>query len=181
MSRNVVWHRAVSLWLEAVEYTPSHWLPRTALGEALHDEGRHDEAIAMYRKAVALRPSEALAYAKLGQCQLETGQIEGADATFKSLQALDPGSTAASTGLGLIALRARDSLVARAYFLETLAKEPNNVPMRQVLASMAEETDPVEALRWCEEIKRLAPETPGNDECIRRNQGRIEAAARDQR
>jgi hypothetical protein len=25
--RNVVWHRAVSLWLEATEYAPLHWLP----------------------------------------------------------------------------------------------------------------------------------------------------------
>ena len=169
------------MWLEAVEYAPDHWLPRTALGEALHDEGRHDEAIAMYRRAVALRPSEALAYAKLGQCQLETGQMDEADVTFKSLRALDPGSTAASTGLGLIALRARDSLVARAYFLESLAKEPNNIPIRQVLASLAEQTDPVEALRWCEEIKRLAPLTAGNDECIRRNRERVEAAARERR
>jgi hypothetical protein len=52
--------------------------------------------------------------------------------------------------------------------------------MRQVLSSIAEKTDPVEALKWCEEIKHLAPETPGNDECIRRNRERIEAAGRGQ-
>jgi tetratricopeptide (TPR) repeat protein len=179
MSRNIVWHRAVSLWLEAAEYAPRHWLPRLALGEALHEEGRHDEAIAMYREALLLRPSEVLTYAKLGQCQLETGQMEAADVTFESLRALDPKSTAASTGLGLIALRARDSAVARAYFLETLSKEPQSVAMRQVLASIAEETDPVEALKWCEEIKHLAPDTPGNDECIRRNRERIEAPGRE--
>src|SRR5262249_35425018 len=144
-NRTIVWHRAVSLWQEAVDYAPRHWLPRLALGEALHDEGRHDEAIAMYREAVALRPSEPLAYAKLGQCELETGQVAAAEEVFKSLRALDPGSSAASTGLGLIALRARDSTVARGYFLETLAKEPNDIAMRQLLASMAEERDPAEA------------------------------------
>jgi hypothetical protein len=177
MYRTVLWHRSANLWLEAAEYAPRHWLPRLALGEALHDEGRHDQAIAMYSEALKLRPSEPLTYAKLGQCQLETGQMEAADVTFESLRALDPGSVAASTGLGLIALRARDSTVARAYFLETLTKEPNSVPVRQVLAQIAEQTDPVEALRLCEEIKRLAPDTPGNDECIRRNRDRIEAAA----
>jgi tetratricopeptide (TPR) repeat protein len=145
-----------------------------ALGEALHEEGRHEEAIAMFRQALVLRPTERLTYAKLGQCQLETDQMEAADITFKSLQVLDPGSTAASTGLGLIALRARDSRTARQHFLEILAKEPNNVPMRQILASIAEQTDPAEALKWCEEIKRLAPDTPGNEECIRRNRERLE-------
>jgi hypothetical protein len=67
--------------------------------------------------------------------------------------------------------------VARAYFLDTLTKEPNSVPMRQVLATIAERTDPAEALRLCEEIKRLAPQTPGNDECIERNRKRLDAAA----
>ena len=175
VSRNVVWHSAVGLWLEAAEYSPRHWLPRVALGEALHEEGRHEEAIAMFREAVVLRPSEPMIYAKLGQCQLETDQMEAADITFESLREIDPDSSAASTGLGLIALRARDSTVAREYFLATLAKEPDSVPMRQVLASIAERTNPAEALKWCEEIKRLAPDTPGNDECIRRNRERVDA------
>jgi tetratricopeptide (TPR) repeat protein len=178
LARTVVWNRAVSLWLESAEYAPRHWLPRVALGEALHEEGRHEEAIAMFREAVVLRPSEPMIYAKLGQCQLETDQMEAADITFESLRAIDPNSLAASTGLGLIALRARDSKVAREYFLSSLAREPNSVPMRQVLASIAERTDPEEALKWCEEIKRLAPETPGNDDCIRRNRERVEAARR---
>jgi hypothetical protein len=56
---------------------------------------------------------------------------------------------------------ARDSSVARAYFLDTLMKEPNSVPMRQVLATMAEQTDPGEALRLCEEVRRLAAVASG--------------------
>src|SRR5262249_29791371 len=31
MTRNIVWHSATSLWLEAAEYAPNHWLPRVAL------------------------------------------------------------------------------------------------------------------------------------------------------
>jgi protein O-mannosyl-transferase len=181
MTRNIVWHTPTSLWLEAAEYAPKHWLPRVGLGEALHEDGRHEEAIPMFRQAIAMNPSDPMAYAKLGQCLLETGKMEDADVVFESLRALDPGSTAASTGLGLIALRARDSVVAREYFLQTLAKEPASVPMRQVLASLAENTDPAEALRWCEEIKRIAPETPGNEECIQRNRERVEAASRERR
>jgi tetratricopeptide (TPR) repeat protein len=176
ISRTLVWHRGVTLWLEAAEYAPDHWLPRLALGEALHEEGRHDEAISMFRQSIALRPTEPLAYAKLGECQLETGREQEAAQSFERLRAMDPGSTAAATGLGLIAMRARDSNVARRYFLETLAKDPNSVLMRQALAAVAEETDPGEALRLCEEIQQLAPGTPGNAECITRNRQRLEAA-----
>ena len=127
------------------------------------------------RTETGLRPVEELTYAKLGQCQIETGRIEDAKSTFERLRALNPGSTDASTGLGLIALHARDSNVARRYFFEVLAKDPKSVPVRQVLAQVAEETDPGEALRLCEEIRQLAPQTPGNEECIRRNRERIEA------
>src|SRR5262245_22512624 len=44
LTRNVVWNSATSLWLEAAEYAPNHWLPRVGLGEALHEAGRHEEA-----------------------------------------------------------------------------------------------------------------------------------------
>jgi tetratricopeptide (TPR) repeat protein len=171
-----MWHRTTSLWLEAAEYAPDHWLPRLALGEALHEQGRHEEAIGMFQTSLAFRPAEALTYAKLGQCQLEMGRVADATATFERLRVLDPVSTAASTGLGLIALHARDSNVARRYFLETLARDPKSVAMRQMLAQAAEDDDPQEALRLCEEIKQLAPHTPGNEECISRNRKRVEAA-----
>ena len=175
VSRTIVWHSPVSLWLEAAEFAPDHWLPRLALGEALHEQGRHQEAISMFQASLAFRPTEAVTYAKLGQCQIEMGRLPEAESTFQRLRALDPDSKDASTGLGLVALQARDSNVARRYFLETLARDPSSVQMRQVLAQLAEETDPGEALRLCEEIRRLAPDTPGNDECISRNRARLQA------
>ena len=55
--------------------------------------------------------------------------------------------------------------------------DPRNVAARQSLAVLEETVaaNPVEALRRCEEIQQLAPETPGNDECIRRNRSRLGA------
>jgi tetratricopeptide (TPR) repeat protein len=173
ISRNIVWSRPVSLWLEAAEYAPDHWLPRLALGEALHEQGRHEEAIVSLRAALALRPEEALGYAKLGLCLIETGRLVEASATFEGLRRLDPRSPVAAAGLGLVAARTGDSILARRFFVEALELDPRSVPVRQSLAEMAEASDPGEALRLCEEIRQLAPETPGNEECIRRNRARL--------
>jgi Flp pilus assembly protein TadD len=176
--RNAVWARPVTLWLEAVQRAPDHWRARLMLGEALQNEHRCDEAVVQYRRAIALRPQERFGYMKMGLCLAEMGRLDEAAAAFQALRRLDPGSVVASIGLGDVAMLEGQSDLARRYFQETLDREPHSVVARQSLA-MLEETiakNPVEALRWCEEIQRLAPETPGNDECIRRNRSRAGAA-----
>jgi len=177
VSRNTTWSRPVGLWLEAAEYAPHHWLPRLALGEVLHEQGRHQEAVASFRAAVALRPEETLAYAKLGLCLLETGRLDEATATFERFIKLDARSPVGYGGLGMVAMRARDSSLARRYFLEALVLDPRSVPARQVLAELEEPVNPREALRLCQEIQQLDPQAPGNDECIRRNRARLDASA----
>lgn len=176
MTRTIVWRRPVSLWLEAAEYAPDHWLPRLALGEALHEDGRHAEAVRMFEAAAALRPSELMAYAKLGQCQLDIGDIPAAQDTFTRLRALDPTSPAAATGLGLVALRARDTRLARQYFLETLRQVPQAVPVEPLseLAALSD-GDPRELLQWCEAVQQLAPATPGAADCVARHRAELNA------
>jgi Flp pilus assembly protein TadD len=49
--RNAMWSTPVLLWSEAVARAPNHWMPRTVLGESLHDAGRHEEAVAAHRVA----------------------------------------------------------------------------------------------------------------------------------
>ena len=52
-----------------------------------------------------------------------------------------------------------------------------NVSARRSLAILdeIEPANPDEALRLCQEIQQIAPQTPGNDDCIRRNQARVNA------
>jgi Flp pilus assembly protein TadD len=173
--RNAVWAHPVTLWLEAVQQAPDHWRARLMLGEALQDEGRCGEAIVQYRLGIALRPQEKFGYMKLGLCLAEMGRLDEASAAFERLRQLDPQSTVASTGLGAVAMLAGDPDRARRYFLETIQHDPRNVPARQSLATLEETVaaNPGEALRRCEEIQQIAPETPGNDECIRRNRSRV--------
>jgi tetratricopeptide (TPR) repeat protein len=171
--RNLTWSRPIGLWLEAAEMAPGQWVPRMGLAEALHQAGRHSEAIASYRAVVALRPGELLAHSKLGQCLLENGQRDEAVTVFERLRHLDPNGIAASAGLGLAAMTAGDLPRAQRYLEEALARDPASIPLRQTLASIAEPSNPQQALGRCEEIKQLAPGTPGIDECIRRNRLRL--------
>ena len=181
--RNAVWASPVTLWLEAVDLAPDQWRPWLMLGEALHNAGRREEAIVAYKTGLALRPQEQWGYMKLGLCQAELGKLEEASATFEQLLKLDPRSEVALAGLGAVAMLAGQPDRARRYFLETIERHPRNIAARQSMA-MLEETvadNPAEALQRCREIQQLAPGTPGNDECIRRNQSRLAAAGSPER
>jgi Flp pilus assembly protein TadD len=178
--RNAVWASPIGLWAEAVALAPDHWFPHLLLGEALHAAGRREEAIRAYSRVIELRPEEAAAYQKLALGYAEQGRYPEARETFERLRRLDPASSIPPNGLGAIALLTNDPAAARAYFLEALRLDPPNVRARQALAAMAEQepADYREALRLCQEIQQLAPRTPGNDDCIRRNQLRVEALVR---
>jgi len=173
--RNAVWTSPVTLWLEAVEMAPRHWRARLMLGEALQDAGRCDQAVGIYKAAIALRPQEQFGYMKLGICLAQMGKLDEATDAFEHLRRIDPHSPVASVGLGAVAMLAGQSDRARRYFLETLDDDPRNIAARQSLAILEETVaaNPAAALQRCEEIRALAPETPGNDDCIRRNRSRV--------
>jgi Flp pilus assembly protein TadD len=180
MLRNAIWGNAVGLWEEARDLAPDHWLPHLLLGEALHADGRHFEAAAEYNEALKRRPEEELAYRKLGLCLIEMQQLDAANDLFERLRSRAPKSVSASLGLGAVAMARGNQDAARSYFLEALGHDARNVTARQSLALLdeAEPTNPVEALMLCQQIRQLAPNTPGNDECIARNEARVKAGAR---
>jgi hypothetical protein len=62
---------------------------------------------------------------------------------------------------------------SREYLLDALRRDRSAVVPRQLLASLEEPGDPATARRLCQEIKELAPQTPGADDCIRRNEQRL--------
>jgi hypothetical protein len=173
--RNALWSDPVALWGESVRLAPNHYRPRLLLGEALQDAGRWEAAVDQFQRAVELRPVEPVAYTKLGLGLAQIGRLAEAEATFTRLEEIDPRSAAAATGLGALAVLAREPARAREHFLQAIDRDPRSVVARQSLAMLSEmePPNPAEALRWCEEIRRMAPGTPGNDECIGRNRSRI--------
>jgi tetratricopeptide (TPR) repeat protein len=176
--RNVIWSSPVALWAEAADQAPDHWLPALALGEALHEAGRHAEAVIELRRAVGLNPAEPAAYAKLGTCLLETDRPADAAQVFAALAAREPRSPEASNGLASLALVEQAPDRARAGFAQTLVYDPGNVQARRGLAAVAElERQPADALRLCREVAALDPATPDVEACIARNEAAVALAA----
>jgi Flp pilus assembly protein TadD len=136
--RNTVWGAPVRLWLEAAEQAPDHWLPRLALGDALHQTGRREEAIREYRAAIARRPQEPIAHTKLAHALAEVGRFEEATVVLEQLRARHPKSPIAFNALGGVALLAGDIGRARSYFQQALARDPQNTSARQALAALDE-------------------------------------------
>lgn len=171
--RNAVWGDPVMLFSEATDKAPESWHAQLLLGEALHDAGRHDEAIAAFTTALHARTDEPAIYAKLGVCLLEVGQLKGAAAAFQKVRELDPRSPDGLNGLGALALVESHPERARSFYEETLLYDPWNVPARLGLVKVEElQGNAAAALRRCEEIREIAPETSGYDECVSRNRDR---------
>ena len=176
--RNTVWGNPVRLWLDAVEQSPDVWVPHLMLGGALQDSGAREQALDEYRMAVRLRPEEQVPYMKLGLCLAEMRRLDEADATFQTLERIAPGSAVARNGRGAVAMLAGRYDDSRKFYHSALASHPDDVAARQSLALLAEtvDHDAASALTWCQQVQRIAPNTPGNDECIRRNREALDRA-----
>lgn len=168
--RNAMWSSGVTIWSEAVQRAPGHWLPQTVLGEALHDAGRHEDAIAAHRAALDLNPDEDTIYLKLGFCLAELGRTREARAIFERLRARHPQSPTVSLGLGIVAMMSGQPDEGRARFQEALSRDADNLVALQWWARLEEQAGhPAEALRLCQEVQRLDPWLPGNRDCLARN------------
>jgi Flp pilus assembly protein TadD len=124
---------------------------------------------------VRLRPDEPTPYMKVGLTLAELHRYDEAAAAFQQLENKLGGSAMARNGLGAVALLDGRPEEAREHYRSALKVDPKDVAARQSLALIAESVDhdPAAALRLCEEVKQIAPETPGNDDCLRRNRAAL--------
>jgi hypothetical protein len=172
--RNLVWSSPAALWQEASDLAPGNWLPRTLLGEALHEAGRHAEAVDAYRDALTLNPGDDIEYMNLAICLTETGRSKDALATLDALARRVPQSPIVFVGRGTVYMLGGDYDSARRDFLELLHRNPRDVTALQLLATLEERADnPAEALRRCEQVQQLMSGSLSTDECIRRNRARL--------
>jgi tetratricopeptide (TPR) repeat protein len=179
MLRNLIWSNPPVLWQEAADLAPGNWLPRMLLGEALHEAGRHAEAVDAYRDALTLNPSDDIEYMNLAVCLTETGRSKDALATLDGLARRVPQSPIVPIGRGTVYMLGGDYASARRNFLELLARNPGDVTVLQLLATLEERADnPAEALRRCEEIQQLMPGSLSTEECISRNRARLVSTPR---
>ena len=171
---HATWRNPIIVWLNAAERAPKDWLPARVLGEELHRANRHGEAIATFKRSLQLGPDQSSTYGPLGVCLTETGDLNSAEAAFATLRRFQPQSAEASNGLATVALLRGSVEAAQRGYLETLQFDQSNVPARRGLVVIAEGpgANPADALRWCRDIKRLEPESPDVDACIRRNEAK---------
>lgn len=175
--RNEVWSSPVTLWLDAATKAPDIWVPHVMLGVALQERGSTEEAVVAYRRAIALRPTEQVPYMRLGLALAELGRLDQARGSFTRLLALDPASAVGHNGLGAVATLEGRHDEARGHYEQALAHHPADIAARQSLAMLHESVwhNPAEALRLCDEVRQIAPETPDIDACIARNRARLDA------
>lgn len=180
VERNTLWADPLALWTEAAQRAPEVWVPHVMVGGLLQDRGAHDDAIAAYRRAIALRPDEPIPHARLGLCLAELGRLDEAREAFETALRLDPDSPIGHNGLGAVAMLAGDHEAARRHYEEALRRFPLDIASRQSLALLHETVwqNPGEAVRLCEEVRQIAPATPGIDACIERNRARVSAGSR---
>jgi Flp pilus assembly protein TadD len=175
--RNEVWANPVRLWRDAAEKAPAIWVPHLMLGAALQEQGSTKDAVVAYRRALSLRPVEKVTYMRLGLALAELGQLDDARATFERLLTLDPTAAVGHNGLGAVATLQGRHDDARTHYEAALRYHPEDVAARQSLAMLQEAVwhNPAEALRLCEEVRRIAPKTPDVDDCIARNRAALES------
>ncbi len=114
---------------------------------------------------------------RLGIALAEMGRLAEARSTFQALLSIDPTSAVGHNGLGAVATLERRHDEARRHYEQALAFHPADVAARQSLAMLYETVwhNPSEALRLCEEIRRVAPTTPDIDACITRNRASLQS------
>jgi len=95
-----VWNSDRTLWLDAVERSPSAPIAHYNLGAALFEEGRFDSATTEFEAAVRLEPSP-VAWTSLGNAYREAGRPGDAVPAFLAALSMDPRLEGAYDGLGL--------------------------------------------------------------------------------
>jgi tetratricopeptide (TPR) repeat protein len=165
--RTRVWHTNVRLWQEAVERAPRAWEPRYALADARRDAGDCRAAVDDYQAAIAMRPGEPRARQNLGICLAELGRLDEAERSFRVALELAPDAPSLHHDLGLVLLKRDRPDEARAQLLEAARLDPGYPRPRRELAALYQQRYhmPDEALRWCDEARRLVPDAPESEAC----------------
>jgi hypothetical protein len=178
VARNRVWQDPVALWRQAAVAVPGMWEPHYVLGDSLREAGDCAAAIGEYQTVLEMRPDNRDARLNLGICLGQAGRLDEADAAFHEVLRADPRFPRVYTNLAALALVRGQPEGARDYYRQAIGVDPRNVLARLQLARLYEQTfhDYRTAAVLCDEVRVIAPATPGATDCVERNRKLAEAA-----
>lgn len=95
------WHDDFKLCGHAIRCTERNHMAHGALGMALAEQRKYDEAIRHYRLAIEYAPSWSVAYDSLGAALMETGKYVQAETAYRTALWLTPSSPRTLDRLGV--------------------------------------------------------------------------------
>jgi len=122
--RTSVYENDETLWNDTLAKNPNCWGGYNALGLALLNKGRVDEAITQLQKALQINPSYAQAHNNLGNAFLQKGQLEEAMAHYQKGLEINPNDAEAHSNLGIVLFRIGQVDKAMAEFQTALDINP---------------------------------------------------------
>jgi len=130
----------------ALALAPDDALTRGRLGLALRTLGRSAEAVGELERALALDDRTPALHNALGLARQDRGELAAARAAFERALALDPDYARARLNLAGVLLAEGCLEEARAAVERALELEPDYAPAWEMLADLAPEAVPAEAL-----------------------------------
>jgi len=124
------WRDSITLWTRALDVTDRNYRAHSALGFALTEAGRTDEAAAQFNAALAIRPSYAEALSNLGMLRAQEGDLAAASAHLSAALAVDGDFVEALGNLGTVRARQGRLDEAIALFERARALAPDSGDVR---------------------------------------------------
>lgn len=120
------WQDSQSLWTHALACTSDNVIAEQNLGQAVHEQGRVDEAIAHFQVALQINPNQASVHSSLGVALLETGRADESLAHLQKALEIDPNDGDAHYNLGNTFLQMGRASEALAHYNRALEITPDD-------------------------------------------------------
>jgi protein O-mannosyl-transferase len=128
------WQNSQTLWTHALAVTSDNVIAEQNLGEALHEQGRLDEAIGHFQKALQIDFTQPSVHSPLSVALLEIGKVNESLAHLQTALEIDPNNGDAHYNLGNTFLQMGRAREALAQYSRALEINPNDVEARNNMA-----------------------------------------------
>jgi tetratricopeptide (TPR) repeat protein len=153
-----LWKDGLTIFGHAAIVTPDNADAHRALGTALWQADRNDEATPEFREAIRLDPASAAARLGLGHALMTKGNVPEAIRSFEEALRLGPDDAEIRNNLGVAWLAAGNLGEAMRQWREALRLEPDNaIAWNNLGAAAYRKGDMAEAIRCFGEAIRLSP------------------------